>query len=402
MSLDQGLSLFHEMIGCGHELYFAVFDPSFSLVESNCPFSQWLPSLIGIEEEMRAQITRSAESASPIILSSGIGLLWILDYERTSNNEPRAYHFLGPVYIEEISPQQIDLYLSDLGISGGDKRILAQQLADLPLFPINHFEDYGLMQHYCLTGEKAESDIFAFAEQKSVNEKGDASEMESRHGTWAMEQELLRLIEEGNLNYKQRAARLIGKGQMMPLGNGDTLRHFKNSVIIFTALCTRAAMRGGLTPEVAYSLSDRYIIRLEEAKSVEEVAQINAIMQEDFVSRVHSCRHSIMSPLVQSACHYLEIHVGEKISVPALAEQLGYSVTYFTRVFKRQTGLTVNEYVRAQRIRQAKEALRGSQESIQSISHRLGFGSHSYFTLQFKDATGMTPMEYRLKNGVSD
>lgn len=402
MNYDRGLSLFYEMIGCGHELYFAVFDPSFSLVDSNCPFSRWLPRLLDMNGDALEQTARYAQSGTPVILSTGIGLLWIIDYHRLRGGELQAYHVLGPVFLEDIPAHSVDLYLSDLGISGRDKRLLAQQIAALPLFPINHFADYGLMQHYCLTGEKKDPDIFAFADRTSAEESLERAKTGAIHGTWAMEQELLRLIEEGNPDYKQRSARLVGKGQMMPLGNGNTLRHVKNTSIIFTALCARAAMRGGLTPEVAYSLSDRYIIQLEKSMSFEEVVQINAAMQEDYVSRVHQCRQKGLSPMVQSACQYLENHIGEKLSVPALAEKMGYSVTYLTRVFKRQTGMTVNEYLLSQRIRQAKEALRGSREPIQSISQSLGFGSHSYFTAQFKAAVGMTPVEYRLKNGVCE
>ena len=389
------------MIVCGHELYYAVFDASLALLDSNCPFSRWLPALLGSGEDARAQAARYADSRTPVILSTGGGLLWVVDYEREAAGALRAYHILGPVFLEDVPSHTVDAYLSSLGISGGEKRVLAGQLAVLPIFPINHFESYGLMLHYCLTGEKAESSIFAFADRQSPGEKPDDPEIDLHHGTWAMEQELLRLIEEGDPDYMQHAARLVGKGQMAHLGGGDTLRHVKNSVIIYTALCARAAVRGGLAPEIAYSLSDRYIIQVEKSGSFEQIAQINASMQDAFVTRVHDVRESACPPLVQSACYYLDSHLGEKISVPALAEKMGYSATYLTRVFKRQTGMTVNEYVRAQRIRQAKEALREGQESVQSISHRLGFGSHSYFTAQFKEATGMTPIEYRLKNGVS-
>ena len=48
---------------------------------------------------------------------------------------------------------------------------------------------------------------------------------------------------------------------------------------------------------------------------------------------------------------------------------------------------------------QAKDALRLTDERVQSICHRLGFSSQSYFGKQFKEATGMTPGEYREKQG---
>lgn len=48
----------------------------------------------------------------------------------------------------------------------------------------------------------------------------------------------------------------------------------------------------------------------------------------------------------------------------------------------------------------AKDALRLSGESVQAICHRLGFGSQSYFGAQFKKHIGMTPTEYRKRQGI--
>lgn len=358
--------------------------------------------LLEINGNVSQLITRHVKDDTPIILSTGIGLMWVVDYERIFGKEPKVYHVLGPVFLEDIPAHKLNQFLSGLDLSGADKHVLAQQFSSLPVFPYNRLTDYGLMQHYCLTGEKKDSDIFVNADSATVTDKGDTAEFESRHGTWTMEQELLRLVEEGNLDYKRLSARLVGNGQLLPLGNGDTLRHLKNAAIIFTSLCARAAIRGGLTPEVAYTLSDRYILNIEAASSFGEISRINADMQEDYVLRVHRCRQEKLSPLVQSVCLYLESHTDEKLNVPAMAEQMGYSVTYLTRVFKQQTGMTVNEYIREQRILLAKDALRESKEPIDSISHRLGFGSHSYFTAQFKAVTGITPLEYRIKNGTPD
>ena len=84
---------------------------------------------------------------------------------------------------------------------------------------------------------------------------------------------------------------------------------------------------------------------------------------------------------------------------PELSAQMGYSASRLTKMFKRDTGMTINEYLLSERIAQAKDALRLSGESVQNICHRLGFGSQSYFGKQFKRATGMTPLEYREKQG---
>ena len=124
-------------------------------------------------------------------------------------------------------------------------------------------------------------------------------------------------------------------------------------------------------------------------------------MQEEYVSRVHACRLKDLSPLVQNTCQYLLDHLSEPLNVPALAGQMGYSVSYLTRIFRQQTGMTLHEYQRSKRMERAMDALRAGDEPVQSICHRLGFGSHSYFTEQFRKYTGMTPIDYRMHNGIT-
>ena len=78
-----------------------------------------------------------------------------------------------------------------------------------------------------------------------------------------------------------------------------------------------------------------------------------------------------------------------------LADLVGYSVTYFTRRFREETGFGISDYVKAARIERAKILLETSDSSVQEISDRLGFTTRNYFTRCFREVTGKTPMEYR-------
>ena len=376
MNLHQKLAFFYELIGCGHALYHTVFDPSLQLKDTNCPFSQHIPALLNLNEDAPFFFSSLADEQLPVVITGCSDLLWILDFEK-EEGELLAFHLIGPVFLEDIS------------------------VSALPMFPINRWMDYGLMLHYSLCGQHLDSGSFHFVDRKTVSpETQEKQQPISSHGTWAMEQELLRLIEEGNLDYRKRAGRLVGRGQMVPLGAGDTLRHVKNAVIIFTSLCARAAIRGGLSPEVSYTLADRTINSVENAGSFEEVASINSRMQDDFVQRVHDCRYAGVSPLFQKLFQYLDTHLENTPSIPDIADEMGYSVSYLAREFKKQTGQTMQQYLRQRRIELAKLALLSSNDSIQNICHHLGFSSQSYFTAEFRKAVGMTPTEYRQRNGI--
>ena len=81
-----------------------------------------------------------------------------------------------------------------------------------------------------------------------------------------------------------------------------------------------------------------------------------------------------------------------------LASQAGYTEYYFSHKFKQEMGLSVADYIRQEKVRQAKLLLSGTRMSIQEISDELNYGSRSYFSSTFQKETGISPSEYREQN----
>ncbi|MBN2222981.1 MAG: helix-turn-helix transcriptional regulator, partial [Vallitaleaceae bacterium] len=71
------------------------------------------------------------------------------------------------------------------------------------------------------------------------------------------------------------------------------------------------------------------------------------------------------------------------------------SAGYLGRIFKKQTGMAISDYIIKKRIIVAKQLLMKTNLSITDISSRVGISYSSYFTKVFKDNVGMTPQEYR-------
>ena len=78
-----------------------------------------------------------------------------------------------------------------------------------------------------------------------------------------------------------------------------------------------------------------------------------------------------------------------------MAGRFKYSETYLSRKFRRETGLSFKEYVRRQRLEQAKALLKDSALDIRDVSDRLHFCSPSYFAEQFKAEFGVSPTQWR-------
>lgn len=85
----------------------------------------------------------------------------------------------------------------------------------------------------------------------------------------------------------------------------------------------------------------------------------------------------------------------EELTLGEVAAEVYLNPVYFGRVFKKSQGVSFKQYLRDKRIELAKRLLLEEEMSISAISERAGFPGHSYFSQVFKQQTGMLPSEYR-------
>lgn len=99
---------------------------------------------------------------------------------------------------------------------------------------------------------------------------------------------------------------------------------------------------------------------------------------------------------IDKCMKYIAQSYGMDITLSELAEICGVSEEHFCRSFKHYTGMRPFEYIKRFRIQKAKELISTRGEmSLSEISRHCGFASNSYFSLVFKQETGMTAGEYR-------
>lgn len=92
---------------------------------------------------------------------------------------------------------------------------------------------------------------------------------------------------------------------------------------------------------------------------------------------------------------YIEQNYEKDVSLDTLSRQLNYSITYLSRLIKKNCGKNFTELLLECRINRAKELLKTSGQKINQIAKNVGYGDFSYFIQIFKKKTGVTPSEYR-------
>ncbi len=101
---------------------------------------------------------------------------------------------------------------------------------------------------------------------------------------------------------------------------------------------------------------------------------------------------------VLAAAEYILIHCGEPLSIEKLSQKFHMSKYYFSHVFKQEIGESPYSYLTRARIAQAKRMLIYESTSIMEISQRCGFSTPNHFSDLFRQKTGVSPNEYRLRH----
>lgn len=401
--IEQNLSLFRELISCQAHVYLWEYDGEGQLIESNCPHENIFDTIFTAFDCKAQMLTHAETSSIPLMIDTPMGLLWLAAFHKEGEQLQQVY-VIGPVFGTD-SPVSAVRHAIErspqlhLNTNATWRKEFRGALEELPIVSHMIWEQYGVMLHYCVTEEKIGfSDLIRTEERYMLP---DGSQMQKdRHKTWLVEQDLMRAVREGDLNYREVLNRSSLVSDGVPVHTADPVRHAKDSVIVSIALCTRAAIDGGLSPEQAYSLGDTYIQAVEDAPYAVDVASIHNTMMEDFVLRVHRKQaNPSLSSHIQTCCDYIEGHIEQELNIEILSQIVGYSKYYLSRQFKEETHLSVNQYIKHMRIERAKSLLLTTEESILEIALRLRFCSRSHFSESFREIEGCTPVEFRERHG---
>ncbi|WP_339209554.1 response regulator [Paenibacillus sp. FSL K6-3182] len=103
----------------------------------------------------------------------------------------------------------------------------------------------------------------------------------------------------------------------------------------------------------------------------------------------------IQEPKLQVIQQYLDKNLSENITSIDMARHLYLNSSYFSRYFKRLTGVNFTDFVHQYKMKIAAKMLKTSNQSIESLAMGLGYSDRTYFSKVFKKYIGMTPSEYK-------
>ena len=99
--------------------------------------------------------------------------------------------------------------------------------------------------------------------------------------------------------------------------------------------------------------------------------------------------------LCQSAIHFMQEHLENRMTLQQAAAYIGYSQSHFSALFRRQTGMSPHAYYNRLKMERACQLLSETDLKVNQICHKLGIDDQYYFSRLFSKTIGMSPTEYR-------
>lgn len=205
-------------------------------------------------------------------------------------------------------------------------------------------------------------------------------------------------VSSGNMDFVQENCKknIFINPEGMGILSTNPLTNMKYHFVITTALITRHCIVAGMELEQAYRLSDFYILKMDSCNSIQAISQLHKDMSLNFTGKMLSLKKSCVTSKPVILCmDFIYSHISSRITIKELAEYTNLSPSYLSRLFKKELGISISDYISEKKIEKAENLLKYSDFTFIEIANYLAFSSQSHFIQTFKKAVGLTPKKYR-------
>jgi AraC-like DNA-binding protein len=221
------------------------------------------------------------------------------------------------------------------------------------------------------------------------------------HIPHSFERGIFDAVETGDVQLLKKRLAEPTLGHIGKMSN-NTLQQERYTFVVFASLLARAAIRGGVEDEMAYSLTDTWCRQMDSMNTIQDINGLSYKMAFDFCQRIASeGKKSGVSHTIQKICSYISTHLHEEICLIDLSALSGLCSRSLSIKFREIFGVSIVDYIHQQKMKEAAHLLRHSDYEIADIADLLNYCSQSYFSKVFHDIYGITPKQYREQQHIT-
>lgn len=318
----------------------------------------------------------------------------------------QSLFFAGPYLTEPIEESDIHNFLDFSVIPKELFPQLRDYYYELPYLADKH-AFFSLLRNIYKTVYSCENVISVFLDLKETESTDDylkkhqfqvpkdpVLSMHLLENRYTMEDEILDAVAHGNTAKALSYVQTIGTIRFVPR-TGNKQRDQKNLMLTFNSLLRRTAYTADVHPFYIDAVSSNYARMIEQASLEDTAKDIIPYMVQSYCNLVEKRNMSSYSEPVRQILVTIDASLIGDLSLKRFANELFLNTSYLSALFKKEVGITLTDYVNKNRIAYAKKLLKSTSLSIQDVATQSGIPDIHYFTRLFRRDTGMTPREFR-------
>ena len=326
------------------------------------------------------------------------------------NKDERCFLTIGPYTEHNLTQSELLLIAEEYKIPDNIKDSMLQYYINIPFIadssPIRivlsaFYETIWSIQSSCMFKEVQHNLVEQYATDatntllENFSEATDLSfKMKLLEERYQIEASLMKYVSQGN--YNKAIATLSVLNMALVENRADTrLRDYKNYSIVLNTILRKGAEAGLVHPLHIDKLSSYFARKIETLTSLEQGKTLFTEMIRKYCLLVKNHSLKAYSLLIQKVITRIDTDLTLDHSLKIYAELLSVHPSYLSSLFRKETGVTLTEYVNQKRVEHGVFLLNTTNMQIQTIAQQCGFSDINYFTRIFKKRIGKTPSEYK-------
>ena len=176
---------------------------------------------------------------------------------------------------------------------------------------------------------------------------------------------------------------------------GSNLEIVKSRSLELCSLLSRAAIEGGATSDNILKVNNQLLTVIPTINDMNDLCYKLQEAIDTFTDCMFEHVPSKNNELVKKSVQYISKNFSKPLSLDKVAKQVHLNPAYFSTMFKQSTGSSFKEFLNIVRVEESKRLLANTDYSLIDIAIATGFEDQSYFSKVFKKYTGLTPKQYR-------
>ena len=314
--------------------------------------------------------------------------------------------FIGPYVKAEYNEKKTREILAQNKIPASYATSLKLYFTAFPLLSSYHIQD---TVSACINAFSSSPIDFSYRRLHGFHETFDSTPLfraesvdySDLYRKYDAENHFLKMIETGNVEKVLTAydeVSMLSSSDKQPYRT-SIYQNPLSGLSTVRALARKAAETSGLSVITIDEITQKAIQLMTSSLHYREQVEItrNMLLELTQAVRNHLLHKGNYSAPINRVIEYLSFHFSQEIPLSYLSDMAHFSDSHLSKVFKKETGTTISEYIARLRCQHAAQLLRDTTLSVQEISNYVGYPDNNYFVKVFKKQYGVTPTAFRSK-----